>query len=173
MARPLCSTRGNVVLHAAVSALLFLLLSALSTVPAAFVGALLFAVHPVHVEAVANVVGQGELLAAGSVLLAVHLYLRGTEWTDPLRALLVPVLVVLYLSGLGSKEIAVTLPALLVLAELARRSPDSIPPRLVRSLPMHAALAAAVGHVPGSARICAGQCGGRGRRALARSALRR
>ena len=34
----------------------------------AFLGALLFAVHPLHTEAVANIAGRGELLAAAGVL---------------------------------------------------------------------------------------------------------
>lgn len=55
----------NVLLHAIVSVLVFRLgrLWRLS-IGAAAMGALLFAVHPIHVEAVANVVGRKELLAA-------------------------------------------------------------------------------------------------------------
>src|SRR5467141_4843209 len=59
-------------LHAAVTWLLYLLLLAfLRTSPhaktVALVAALLFAVHPIHTEAVASVVGPAELLAAGSL----------------------------------------------------------------------------------------------------------
>jgi hypothetical protein len=39
---------------------------------AGLIGGLLFAVHPVHVEAVANVIGRGELMAALGVCLAVY-----------------------------------------------------------------------------------------------------
>ena len=39
---------------------------------AALSAGLLFAVHPVHVEAVANVIGRGELMAALGVCLAVY-----------------------------------------------------------------------------------------------------
>jgi len=39
---------------------------------AAIIAGLLFAVHPVHVEAVANVIGRGELMAALGVCLAVY-----------------------------------------------------------------------------------------------------
>ena len=52
---------------------------------AAWVAAALFAVHPVHVEAVANVVGQSELLVAVGVLGATILYLRDRR-EGPLRA---------------------------------------------------------------------------------------
>ena len=47
-----------------VSVLAHALLTRFVPIPTALVGALLFAVHPVHVEAVANVVGRSELYAA-------------------------------------------------------------------------------------------------------------
>jgi len=46
---------------------------------AAGLAALLFAVHPVHVEVVGNVSGQSELWAAGFAVLAVLLYLQGRQ----------------------------------------------------------------------------------------------
>src|SRR2546428_5157133 len=45
----------------------------------AWAAAALFAVHPVHVEATGNVVGQAELWMAGLVIAAVWVYLRGRE----------------------------------------------------------------------------------------------
>src|SRR5690606_29986906 len=57
---PLWFHLTNVLWHAAACGLAFLLLSALFTTPAALAGALIFAVHPVHAEAVANVVGRAE-----------------------------------------------------------------------------------------------------------------
>ncbi|MBN8548786.1 MAG: tetratricopeptide repeat protein [Deltaproteobacteria bacterium] len=54
----------NILLHAAVSSLLYVLLKRIGFDSIAFVVALLFAVHPLHVEAVANVSGRAELLAA-------------------------------------------------------------------------------------------------------------
>jgi protein O-mannosyl-transferase len=65
----------NVLLHATASVLVFLLARRLLA-PAAAVGAgLLFAVHPVHVEAVANVVGRAEVLATLFAVAAVLAYL--------------------------------------------------------------------------------------------------
>src|SRR5688572_20542005 len=58
----------NVTLHAVVTGLVFILMSALFTTGAAAVGALIFAVHPVHTEVVANSVGQAELIAAALML---------------------------------------------------------------------------------------------------------
>ncbi|MBW3553402.1 MAG: hypothetical protein KY466_07830, partial [Gemmatimonadetes bacterium] len=64
----------NVLLHAAVSVLVLLLLHTLAGLWPAVAGGALFAVHSVHVEAVANIVGRGELLAAAFFLAAVRLY---------------------------------------------------------------------------------------------------
>jgi len=56
---------GNVLLHAGVCVLVLLLARRILPTEAGAVGAaLLFAVHPVHVEAVAGIVGRAELLAA-------------------------------------------------------------------------------------------------------------
>ncbi len=143
--RPFVFHATNVAAHAAVCALLLLLLTALVPVPAALTGALVFAVHPLHVEAVANVVGLAELLAAGSVLLACHLYLVGVDWSGPRRGARLGAISLLYLVGLGSKEIAVTLPALLVALELARSSAVPRIERLRRGLPIYVSLSAVLG----------------------------
>ena len=60
----------------AVSVLVFHLARRMLPLWAAWLAAALFAVHPVHVEAVANVVGQSELLVAAALLGATILYLR-------------------------------------------------------------------------------------------------
>ena len=97
----------------------FLLLLHFAPPALAALGGLVFAVHPLHVEAVANVVGRGELLAAIFVLTACLVHLKepgGTAWRGSRWA----GLVVLYIAGLGSKEMAVTLPGLLVLLTCAQ-----------------------------------------------------
>ena len=63
----------NVLFHAAVTLLLYLLLRKLlesdsGGATVAWVAALLFAAHPIHSEAVASIVGRSELLAAGFLL---------------------------------------------------------------------------------------------------------
>ncbi len=64
----------NVLIHATTTALVYLLaLGGLGPVGAG-AAALVFAVHPVHVEAVANVVGRAELLAALFTLIAALAY---------------------------------------------------------------------------------------------------
>ncbi len=61
----------NVLLHAVVTAMVVGVLAAWLPPVATLVGGLLFAVHPVHVEAVANIVGRAELLVAIGLLGAV------------------------------------------------------------------------------------------------------
>ena len=123
--RPAAFHAVSVGLHALVSLLVTLLLLALLPPLAAALGGAVFAVHPVHVEAVANVVGQGELLAAAAYLGAALLYLRARDTSlAPARGLRLLGIVALYALALGAKEIAVTLPALLVLLELAVPGPS-------------------------------------------------
>ena len=116
---PLAFHALNVVAHAAVSVLVFLLLLELGSAAGALVGAAVFAIHPVHTEAVANVVGRAELYAAAFYLGACLLYWRGRAWTGPRRALRLVGLGALYALSLGSKEIGVTVPGALLLLELA------------------------------------------------------
>jgi Flp pilus assembly protein TadD len=106
----------NVLLHAGVSVLVLFLLLALGTgLPAAWAGAAIFAVHPVHVEAVANVVGRAELLTTLFFLAATLVYLKGKGgWRTALGV------GTLYLLALTSKENGVTLPGALVILEALR-----------------------------------------------------
>ncbi len=108
----------NLVFHAAGSILVFLLLLELATLPGALFGAALFAIHPLHTEAVANVVGRGELYAAVPYLLACILYWKGRQWRGIRRVGRLLGLGALYLLSLAGKEIGVTLPGVLVLLEL-------------------------------------------------------
>jgi hypothetical protein len=73
----------NLAWHAAASTMVALLARHLAGDRAGLVAGLLFAVHPVHVEAVANVVGRAELMAATCTLVAVWAALRrgGAVWS--------------------------------------------------------------------------------------------
>jgi tetratricopeptide (TPR) repeat protein len=67
----------NVLLHAGATLLLAALFLRLAIHPAAaFAGALLFAVAPIHVESVTSLVGRGEVLAAVFTLIYLHMALR-------------------------------------------------------------------------------------------------
>ncbi len=118
----------NLVWHLAVCWLAYRLLLRLFAAGPALFGALVFAVHPVHVEAVANVVGRAELMAAAAVLGACLV------WTRLPDAHATPGDVAaaasLYLLGLLSKESAAVLPALLLLLDFAIGRWDLRPARL-------------------------------------------
>lgn len=111
----------NLLLHAMVTLLLYLLLRTLMvSVPRAptiaFVAALLFAVHPIHTEAVASITGRSELLAAGFLLAAWLLHLHD-------RPILVLVCFVL---ALLSKESAVVFVPLVLAGDYVRGNLKSL-----------------------------------------------
>jgi protein O-mannosyl-transferase len=84
---------------------------------AAWVAAALFAVHPTHVEAVAGVVGQSELLVGISLLSATLLYVRDRQ-RGALRPSTAAWIAALYAIGCFAKEHAIVLPGLLAAVEL-------------------------------------------------------
>ncbi len=105
---------GNVLLHAVATWLVFLLAVELALPPAwSLAAAALFAVHPVHVEAVANVAGRGELLAAVFALAGLLAYFRNRP----------VVMGLLLLASCFAKENAVTIVGVVVLWEILRRRP--------------------------------------------------
>src|SRR5262245_520917 len=97
----------NLAWHAGVSLLVAVLLNRWCGAAAALVGGVVFAVHPVHVEAVAAVSGRPELMAAAFTLLAVYAAVerQSPAWSTFCWAL-----------GLLSKENAVVAPALIAAA---------------------------------------------------------
>jgi protein O-mannosyl-transferase len=110
----------SIALHTIVTILAFMLLERLTATFPAFLGAILFAVHPVHVEAVANVVGQAELLAAAATLGACLQYASRPPGTGvPWRVRLG--IVCCFAVAVLAKENAVVLPALLLCVDLAQR----------------------------------------------------
>jgi len=107
----------NVGLHALASMLVLALLTALGApATAATLGAGLFAIHPVHVEAVAGIVGRADVLSTLFCLSALLVYLDRRLET-PIRIAGVSAL---YLLALASKEGAVVLPLLILLVEVVR-----------------------------------------------------
>lgn len=108
---------ANVLLYVAVALLVFLLARRMLPLWAAWLVGALFAVHPVHVESVANVVGQAELLVALPLVGAALLYLRDRQ-AGSLRPSTMAWILLLYAIGCLSKEHAVVLPAILFAAEL-------------------------------------------------------
>lgn len=115
---PLVYHAVNVALYAALSVLLFWFALQLLPRTAAWVAAALFAVHPVHVEAVGNVVGQAELWTALSLIAAVGLYVRDRREGLPLGLTTKAQIIALFVLGMLVKENAIVLPALIVAAEI-------------------------------------------------------
>jgi hypothetical protein len=108
----------NVALHALVSLPVFGLIRALALDPAiATATGLLFAVHAVHTEAVANVAGRAELLASLFFLLALHGHLL-RERAERRRAPLCAASLCAYALALLSKENAVTLIGVILLYDM-------------------------------------------------------
>jgi tetratricopeptide (TPR) repeat protein len=116
----------NVALHILVSVALLLLARRLR-VPdmAAATGAILFAVHPVHLEAVANIVGRAELLAALFSLIALLCLTYAGPWgkerSGPRARMAAWAAAGMVFLALGSKEIALALPLLFIALELLLR----------------------------------------------------
>jgi hypothetical protein len=106
----------NVLLHALVTALVVFVVAPWLPPLAALAAGLVFAVHPVHVEAVANVVGRAEIQTALGILLAVLAFRRArTHPTGRGRALWFGLTTTAVLLALLSKEHGVVTVAILAL----------------------------------------------------------
>jgi hypothetical protein len=137
----------NAGLAIATAIVLWRLAQTLLPPPAAFVAVAVFAVHPVHVEAVANVVGQAELLATLFAVLALERFLAWRR-AGPLSASRRWALALLTLLAILSKETGYAIPLLLAAAELTVIRAEQGPGWRVRSavvavLPQLGALLAA------------------------------
>ena len=103
----------NVLLHLLNSLLVWRLLLRLA-VPGAWVVAAVFAVHPTHVESVAWIIERKDVLSGLFYLAAVLVWLRFLEQPRPWRYGLA---LLLFVAGLLSKSIVVTLPAALLIVQ--------------------------------------------------------
>jgi tetratricopeptide (TPR) repeat protein len=114
-ARPAGHHAVNLALHALNSALVFALLArATGRRAPALAVALLFAVHPLHVESVAWVAERKDLLSSALALAALAAYLRHAR--RPAARSFVPVLA-LYVAALLAKPMVVTFPVLLLVLD--------------------------------------------------------
>lgn len=113
----------NYLLHLATTALVFRWMTVFAgSLPAAFTAALLFSLHPMRVEAVAWIAGRKDLLAGFFFMASL---LAFEHWArEGKRRMYATALGLFLLAGL-SKATAITLPAVLVLADyLHRRLPS-------------------------------------------------
>jgi hypothetical protein len=140
--RPLIFHATNIVLYIGVSVAVLFLAETCLPFAAAFAAAAIFAVHPVHVEAVANVVGQSELFVALFMLVATTIYIRARN-AGELNRWLMGAIAALYVLACLSKEHGIVLPAILLVAELvivADKSPLRL--RVVKLRPFALSLGA-------------------------------
>ncbi|MGK2961899.1 MAG: hypothetical protein ACSLFK_07090 [Gemmatimonadaceae bacterium] len=104
----------SILVYALCSVAVFRLCEEIVDWPVAWLAAALFAVHPVHVEAVANVVGQAELWAALLSIIAATRFIRVRKRGE-LRGTDVTTIAALYGAALMFKEHVIVLPVILAL----------------------------------------------------------
>lgn len=80
--RPACYHLVNVILHGLASGLVYKAASEILSSRAASVAGLLFAVHPIHTEAVAGIVGRADLLSCIFFLLSLLTYIEHVKRRD-------------------------------------------------------------------------------------------
>ena len=115
----------NVLLHAVNTVLLWRLLLRLA-VPGAWTIAAVFAVHPLHVESVAWVMERKDVLSGLCYLAAFSAWVRFVDEPDARgRTRRYGLALALFVSGLLSKSIVVTLPAALLIWHWWRRQEPS------------------------------------------------
>jgi hypothetical protein len=116
----------NALAHVAAAVLAFLLLLRIAgNIETAALAALIFAVHPAHTESVVWVPGRTDVIATAFMLGAWLLLLRAREKASERRRFSIYAAAsVAYLAALGSKEIAVALPALVFFHDLLARGKE-------------------------------------------------
>jgi len=122
----------NALGHAVVTGLVVVVIAPYVSTAGALAGGMLFAIHPLHVEAVANLVGRAELLVAGLLMLALLAAraVRRRAADGGNTAGLEALLLALVSLALLSKEHAVIAIALLWLDDRAQPDrPGRLPPR--------------------------------------------
>lgn len=136
---------SSAVLHAAAACALYLVMVAMTAAPApSALVAMLFAVHPMHVESVAWVAERKDVLCALSSFLTIGAHVRYVR-RRTLGAYLV--VATLFALALLSKPMAVTLPAVLVLLDRwPLRRTARLGSLLAEKVPL-LAMAAAVGWI--------------------------
>ena len=136
---PLVFHLVSIALYVATSLLVLRVARQVMKGTAAFIAAAIFAVHPLHVEAFANVVGQAELWAAILVLFALS---RGVACmrAKAVRSIDVAIISALFGAALMFKEHAIILPAVLLAAAVILPSDDAIRDRVRRLVPLVVAM---------------------------------
>lgn len=130
----------NLLGYAVTVALVWALARQLLVAGAAWLVTAFFAVHPVHVEAVANSVGQSEMLVTALHVAAVAWYVAARRAGGLPRGALAGI-ATLYLLSCFTKENGLVLPGLLLLAEFTLvPATEPLPARLRRLAPLFGVL---------------------------------
>ena len=109
----------NLAWHTLCAVLVFVLIKKLTQqTTVAFFGALIFAIHPIHVEAVSNITNRKESLALGFLLIAFLCYFRFLEGRSLGRWGWLCAGGLAWGLGLFSKQVTIVFPLLLVAYEL-------------------------------------------------------
>lgn len=118
-----------VALYAVCAVAVLVVLARALPAQAAIIGALLFAVDPLHVESVANIAGSAEIVAALASIACVMVLVRAFDeqreaiaWSSALGS------AVLFAVALGAKESAATVPALAALCAWGWRASGAASP---------------------------------------------
>jgi hypothetical protein len=131
----------SIALYSGVCVAVFVLARQVFDERTAMIGAAIFAVHPLHVEAVANIVGQAELFAALFVVMSVSRYIAWTR-EGALGIRRTATLCLMYGAAIMFKENAIVLPGLFCAVELlAFRSGQPTGQRIRRLAPTIASMA--------------------------------
>ncbi|MBI5587868.1 MAG: hypothetical protein HY889_05820 [Deltaproteobacteria bacterium] len=112
----------------------------------AFFSALFFAVHPIQTQSVTYIVQRMESLASLFYILALFFFVLGANAaTAPKRLLLYSATIAAYVLGFYSKEIAITVPAVILLTDFFFISKKNLR-GIVSRLPLYALLFALLGY---------------------------
>jgi hypothetical protein len=126
---------SNLIHHALTAALVFWLLRRWASAPAATIAAVVWALHPVHADAVAYISGRRDLLSTLLFVLAFAQLVPASGRWERMRPLVLGT--GLYFAAFFTKEMAVTLPAVVLWALLLRpghAEAEPLGPRLRRVL---------------------------------------
>ena len=158
---PLPFHAANILLYAGACAALYRLVRLITDADVALVASALFAVHPVHTEAVANVVGQSELLVAIALFLAVERYIKARR-SGNVSTADVATISALFLGGCLAKEHAIILPGLIAASELLiNRGEETLRVRIRKAAPTFVCLGlVAVAFIVARAVVTGGLGGG-------------
>ncbi len=130
---PLGFHLASVLVHALATAAAYLLLRRVTDEDRAACAALLFAVHPAHVESVAWIAGSTDLNCGLLVFVALAVWWRVLRASGRRRVALAALWGLLFFLALGAKETAIVLPALAL--ALPRPASDGAPAGPARGAP--------------------------------------